>query len=226
MGAFMQTGRTKVVAVTGLLACASLAMAGPDWTEVGDAGSGPGNAQVTLGNGVINSISGTLGNRGSITDFEDMYYIGVDEPGAFSLVIANADFDAQLFVFHLTLSGAALGLLANDNADVETTLPAITPMATDGTGVVLDLPGVYLIAVAGAGRRPVSMTGDIFSYDSSTEISGADGPGGLNRLIGWEGEGETGSYNIRTDGTVFPEIPAPGTLALLSVAGLATRRRR
>lgn len=222
----MQNGRTKVVAITGLLGCASVAMAGPDWTEVGDAGSGPGTAQVPLGNGVINSISGRLGNRGSIEDFEDMYFIGVDEPGAFNLTIANADFDAQLFVFHFTLSGAALGLLANDNAHDETNLPVITPIATDGTGVVLDLPGIYLVAVAGAGRRPVSMTGDIFSFDSATEISGADGPGGLNRLIGWEGEGETGSYNVMTDGTIFPDIPAPGTLALLGVAGLVTRRRR
>ncbi len=222
----MKTRLHQIVTVTSVLTCGSFAVAGPDWTELGDAGSDPRSAQIPLGDGDINSLSGNLGDRGTEFDFEDMYYFGVSDPGSFSLSIAVADFDAQLFVFHITNAGAALGLLANDDMSEESSLPMLTSMATDGTGVVLDLPGDYLVAVAGRGRNPISSTGLIFDMASPTEISGADGPGGLNRLIGWEGEGETGSYRIDMTGTVFPEVPAPSSLALLGLAGFAARRRR
>lgn len=222
----MKTRSTLLVALTASLAMSSASMAGPDWTEDGDAGSTVQTAQVPLGEGQISSLSGRLGTRGGGDDFEDMYYIGVAQPTSFTLQLTSPNFDAQLFVFHITLAGGALGLLANDNADIETTAPRITPMATDGTGVVLDLPGIYLVAVAGAGRTPVSATGEIFNFETSTEISGADGPGGLNRHIGWVGEGATGDYRIQMDGTIFPDIPAPGSIALLAMGGLAMRRRR
>lgn len=222
----MKNRPAPMVALTASLVAASLAVAGPDWTEDGDAGSTIRTAQVPLGQGQIRSLSGRLGSRGDETDFEDMYYIGIAQPTSFTLQLTNPNFDAQLFVFHITLAGSALGLLANDNADVETTAPRITPMATDGTGVVLDLPGIYLIAVAGAGRVPVSATGEIFRFETSTEISGADGPGGLNRHIGWAGEGATGDYRILMEGTVFPDIPAPGSAVVLAMGAWAVRRRR
>lgn len=222
----MKIGSNQLLAVCSSLALASSAGAGPDWTEVGDAGSTVGSAQVPLGEGLINSLSGRLGSRGVETDFEDLYFIGIAQPTTFRLQLNSPDFDAQLFVFHITLSGSALGLLANDNEHDETTAPVITPMATDGTGVVLDRPGIYLVAVAGAGRVPVSVTGNIFAFETSTEISGADGPGGLNRHTGWAGEGQTGTYSVQMQGTVFPSIPAPGAMGVLALAGLASRRRR
>lgn len=222
----MQIRPTRLAVLFSTCVLATTAFAGPDWTEVGDAGSFSDNAQVPTGNGMINSLTGRLGLRGSEMDFEDMYVIGVDDPGAFSLTILNANFDAVLYMFHFTQAGAALGLLANDNSEVESTIPHLVGMATDGTGVTLDLAGDYLIAVCGAGRRPVSATGAIFNFETSTEISGADGPGGLNRHIGWEGEGETGDYRIDMTGTIFPRIPAPGTAAVLCVGGLLARRRR
>ncbi|MCL4220938.1 MAG: hypothetical protein KJZ65_06180 [Phycisphaerales bacterium] len=210
----------------GVAALTGLASAGPDWTEVGDAGSTISSAQAPRGEGQIRSLSGRLGGRGEIEDFEDLYYIGIASPTTFRLELTSPDFNAQLFVFHITLSGSALGLLANDNADEETYAPLILPYATDGTGVTLDLPGIYLIAVAGSGRMPVSSTGQIFRYDSNTEISGADGPGGLNRHIGWVGEGEVGTYRVQMEGTVFPEVPAPGSLGVLALGGLIACRRR
>lgn len=221
----MKIRPTTLAAVFSTFAFASMAVAGPDWTEEGDAGSFAGDAQIPAGNGQIRSLTGRLGVRGGI-DFEDMYLIGVDDPGQFSLTILNTDFDAVLYMFHFTQAGAALGLLANDNRDEESILPRLVGMATDGTGVTLDLPGDYLVAVCGAGRRPVSATGAIFSFETSFEVSGADGPGGLNRHIGWEGEGATGDYRIDMTGTVFPRIPAPGTAALLCLGGLLGHRRR
>lgn len=208
------------------MALAGVATAGPDWTEVGDAGSIISTAQVPLGEGEIRSLTGRLGGRGQSEDFEDLYYIGIASPTTFRLELTSPDFDAQLFVFHITLSGGALGLLANDNEHEETTAPVILPISTDGTEVTLDLPGIYLVAVAGTGRMPVSTTGEIFTYETSTEISGADGPGGLNRHIGWTGQGQTGNYRVQMEGTIFPEIPAPASLGVLTMSGLLARRRR
>lgn len=222
----MKNGPALFAFVLSGVALCGLAQAGPDWTEEGDAGSVAGNAQIPTGTGEIRTLTGRLGLRGGVFDFEDMYYLGVEDPGQFMLTITNANFDAQLYVFHITETGAALGLLANDNRDAETTIPQLVGVATDGTGVVLDLPGDYLVAVAGRGRVPVSATGSIFTFETSTEISGADGPGGLNRHIGWEGEGETGDYRVDMTGTIFPHIPSPGVLAVLGGAGLMVRRRR
>jgi len=222
----MKIRPTTLAALFSTLVFSVPAMAGPDWTEEGDAGSFAGDAQVPTGNGQIRSLTGRLGVRGGGTDFEDMYLIGVDDPSEFSLTILNTDFDAVLYMFHFTQAGAALGLLANDNQNEESILPRLVGVATDGTGVTLDLAGDYLIAVCGAGRRPVSATGAIFNFETSTEVSGADGPGGLNRHIGWEGEGATGDYRIDMTGTVFPRIPAPGSLAVIGAAGLIARRRR
>jgi hypothetical protein len=202
------------------------ALAGPDWTEVGDAGSFFNSAQAPAGTGQIRSISGSLGGRGPSVDYEDMYIIGVDTPTAFRLEVINPGFDAQLFVFNITLSGGALGLLANDNADGNTTDPLLTPVATDGSLAILDLPGDYLVAVTGKGRNPISNGGLIFDIQDPTEVSGADGPGGLLRHTGWEGEGEVGQYSVMMDGTIFPEIPAPGALAAVGAAGLLGSRRR
>lgn len=222
----MKQSKAGLAAIGALATLAGVASGGPDWTEVGDAGSTISSAQAPRGEGQIRSLSGRLGGRGEAEDFEDLYYIGIAEPTTFRLELNSPDFNAQLFVFHITLSGGALGLLANDDANDETYAPVILPYATDGTGVTLDLPGIYLIAVAGAGRMPVSATGQIFRFDSPTEISGADGPGGLNRHLGWIGEGEVGTYRVLMEGTVFPEIPAPTSLGALALGHLIVRRRR
>jgi hypothetical protein len=209
-----------------VLASATVATAGPDWTEVGDAGSFLGSAQTPLGDGEIRSISGSLGGRGGAGDFEDMYIIAVDEPMAFRLELLNPGFDAQLFVFNITLSGGALGLLANDNFDANTTDPVLTSISTDGSNAVLDLPGLYAVAVAGAGRNPTSDLGLIFDIANPTEISGADGPGGLLRHTGWEGEGAVGDYSVMLEGIDFAKIPAPAASLSFALLGLASARRR
>jgi hypothetical protein len=209
-----------------VLALGAAAAAGPDWTEVGDAGSFVPTAQTPLGAGAIRTISGSLGGEGEAGDFEDMFLIRVDEPTSFRLELLEPGFDAQLFVFNITLAGGGLGLLANDNADAGTNAPVLTSVATDGSNAVLDLPGVYAVAVAGAGRAPVSASGLIFDFASPTEVSGADGPGGLLRHIGWTGEGAVGAYAVQLEGVDFAEIPAPAGSVLIGFGLLAGRRRR
>jgi hypothetical protein len=210
----------SVVALTGS------ALAGPDWTEVGDAGSSLPTAQIPAGVGQIHSIAGSLGGEIGEPDFEDMYIIGIDEPTTFRLDLLNANFDAQLFIFNITLSGGAIGLLANDNADEILNTPVLTNMATDGTNAVIDLAGTYLVGVSGAGRNPISAGGLIFDIQNPSEVSGADGPGGLLRHIGWEGEGAVGDYAIDMTSTIFPQIPAPAGIAALGLAGVCASRRR
>lgn len=213
-------------AYVSVLALSAPALAGPDWTEVGDAGSSLGTAQAPMGVGQIRSIAGSLGAEIGEPDFEDMYIIGIDEPTTFRLDLLSANFDAQLFIFNITLSGGAIGLLANDNADEMLSTPALTNMATDGTGAVIDLPGIYLVGISGAGRNPISAGGLIFDIQNPTEVSGADGPGGLLRHIGWEGEGAVGDYAVDMTSTIFPQIPTPATAALLGLGGLVSARRR
>ncbi len=209
-----------------LTASTSLVVAGPDWTEVGDAGSFLGSAQTPLGVGAISRISGSLGGEGESGDFEDMFIISVDEPMAFRLELLNPGFDAQLFIFNITFSGGALGLLANDNANAGTTDPILTSMSTDGSSAVLDLPGIYAVAIAGAGRNPTSDNGLIFDLANPFEISGADGPGGLLRHTGWTGEGEVGDYAVELEGIDFAKIPAPAVTLPIAMLGLAATRRR
>lgn len=207
------------------------AFAGPDWVEVGDAGSDVPSAQVPLrpiGVTSLGSISGSLAFGFGVSDYEDLYYFSVLDPGSFSIAPSFATFNPVLYLFNLTVNNEALGLLANDDMSEESNLPRLVSMSDDGTGVMVTQPGDYLLAITGAGRYPVSRTGPIFNLASPLEISGPDGPGGLNPLEGWAGEGERGDYRVVMIGTDFPAVPAPGAAGvfLLAAAGAARRRRR
>ena len=217
---------SRYTAIFSFALCCAPVYAGPDWVEQNDAGSLVGLAQQTLGVGQIHSITGSLGGSTLVPDLEDMFLITVTNPGAFSLTIPAADFDAQLFVFNVTQANEAFGLLANNNT-ISGNSPLLTPFATDLTGAALTQPGVYAIAVAGAGRYPVSLNGAIFNFGSPTEVSGPDGPGGLNPHIGWAGEGATGTYSVILTGSGFYNTPAPGTgITMLAFGLLAARRQR
>jgi hypothetical protein len=111
-----------------LLGCAVVATAGPAWVEGGgddeDAGSLPGNAQITIGGAVMLTISGTLEGDAAasgVPDFEDMYLIRIDDPGSFSATTAYSpgftEFDSRLFLFRVNpdQEGTALGLLGNED---------------------------------------------------------------------------------------------------------------
>jgi len=219
--------RAGLVAVLGL---SGTALAGPDWLELGDAGSTIGSAQVPtrpFGAPALTSIAGSL-SEGFITpDYEDLYLIRVTDPGAFAIRPLSADFNVVLYLFNITINGEGYGLLANNDESATSTLLKLTGSSTDGTGVILTFPGDYVLAVTGLGRMPSSRTGAMFNFASNTEISGADGPGGLNPLSSWTGVGQTGHYSFVMEATDFPVTPAPGAgLALVAGVGAALGRRR
>lgn len=223
---------SRVIRLTGPLAVAAIcgtAAAGPDWVEMGDAGSTIITAQFPrrpLGVSTLNTISGTLSSGFAGEDFEDMYFFRILEPTSFEVSVETADFNPVLYLFDITVNNQLFGRLANDNAPGETNLPRLAAASNDGTGILLTQPGDYLIAIAGFGRAPVSTTGPIFSLASTTEISGPDGLGGLNPLSGWEGVGQQGDYQIRFTSADFPIVPAPTSSILFAVAVAATARRR
>jgi hypothetical protein len=222
------------------LGCLSApALAGPDWLEQGDAGSFLASAQAVVGLGTPQKISGSLSNGSAFTDgdgapggltlpdFEDVYIIRIDQPATFSFTTSNASFDTQLFLFNITLGTQLFGLMANDSANLMTTSAQITTASTDGTGVKVANPGLYAIAVTGAGRYPTSLGGAIFNLAVPAEISGPDGPGGINAHNGWAGDGAVGDYEIDLEGIGYVDVPAPGAAGLLgAIALVASRRRR
>jgi hypothetical protein len=224
--------RRVVAAPAAVLLCACTALAGPDWIEGDtDAGATLETAQAIVGIGQLHVLIGelSLGSgvaAGQVDDLEDLYLLRIATPMSFSFTVGQAAFNPQLFLFNITRPGEALGLLANDD-QISSNLPLLTSPATDGTGAMVLLPGEYALGVSGFGRVPVSPTGPIFFFGSTTEISGPDGAGGINPLSGWTGPGQTGTYRIELSGVDWYNIPSPAAgAALLGMAGVLRRRRR
>ncbi|QOI99308.1 MAG: hypothetical protein HRU70_01905 [Phycisphaeraceae bacterium] len=203
----------------------SNALAGPDWVEVDDAGSFTRDAQAVVGVGSLRTIFGSLSSGAGIPDFEDMYLIRITDPLNFRFEIRNANFNPTLWLFNVTRADEGFGLLANDDESIDSLFPRLDRAATDGSGAAVTNAGIYAIAITASGRAPTSRSGLIFNLLSSTEISGPDGPGGINPHDGWTGDGNGGSYLIELEGVTYVDVPAPGTLALAAGA-LAARRRR
>jgi hypothetical protein len=210
-----------------VLSAASVAVAGPNWNEVGDAGKKGNTAQVPTGPASLNSISGSLSTlRDSrAPDFEDMYLINISNPSAFMAVtddsISGTNFNAQLWLFDVNEHGL---LAADDNFNGQ---PLLLNSSNDGTNVVVDMPGLYYLAISGFNNDPVSLAGLIFNQEGPNEISGPDGPGGALPHEDWTGTGETGNYTIFLQGVSFAVAPEPASLTLM-LAGfvLLARRRR
>lgn len=215
-----------------VLAFAVTAHAGPEWTEMGDAGSLPSDAQTPMspGDGPIAIINGNLtgdpGGRG-VPDFEDVYRIVIKDFENFSaFIVPNVSgattFDTQLFLF----DEFGLGILGND--DVAGASPngesGFGNMATDGSGAAVTQNGVYFLAISGAGNAPLNPLDEpIFNFADPFEVSGPDGSF-PPELFNWSGPGAIGEYTIQLTGASF--LPAPGAAGLLALAGLSVTRRR
>lgn len=210
------------------LAASGTAMAGPDWVERVDAGSVLSAAQFTLGEGSIRTIQGTL--SGSLlrpgADFQDMYIIRVAQPATFSFSLSSANFDSALYLFNITEANEAFGLLGADDVG-ENQGAVLTGIATDGSGAQLTNPGIYALVITFSGNRAQSRTGDIFQFETSTEITGPDGPGGTNPHEGWANNGgfTGGEYIIDVVGVEFAALPSPGGVMVAGIAGLFASRR-
>jgi len=192
---------------------AGAALAGPDFIETADAGSVACDATPVIGEGPLTGIRGNLDGKGAAGDFEDMYLIRIVAPTAFLASTATslggfADFDTQLWLFSFDPGTVplAFGLLANDEAPGEPPgVSTIRPVATDGSGAELVIPGLYFIAVSGFNDDPLSELGPIFNQVERTEISGPDGPGGRFAHEAWTEPGHVGEYRIVLVGAEYIE---------------------
>ena len=220
----------KLGVLISIASIASIATAGPDWIEDGDAGSTLDTAQDITPVGEINTIAGTLGGM----DQEDVYKLviadgdDISAPVQFGLNLGNGSegFNPSLWLF----DSEGFGVLGNDDDPILGGPDArlITP-STDGVTLLLP-PGIYFLAVTESGNVPLSFRAsseagegvfeEIFSFESVTEVSGPDGIGADNPLSAWTGgQGTEGGYGVVI-------TPAPGSVALLACAGLGLTRRR
>lgn len=205
------------------------ALAGPDWIEDGDAGRSIDDAQNTTSVGLLNTIAGTLGG----IDHEDVYkliVLGADDiasPVSFGFTQGPGPaFNPALWLF----DSAGYGVLGNDD-DPILGGPGSRLIAPSTDGVTLMLPpGEYFLAVTESGNVPLSFRfgadagkgalEEIFSFANALEVSGPDGIGADNPLYDWSGgAGSFGNYGIVI-------TPAPASLAILTIAGATTTRRR
>lgn len=225
--------RTAALAVAA--SAASLALAGPEWTEMGDAGDATTSAQspINAGGGPLAGVKGMLEGppppRG-IGDFEDVYRIIIKDFENFSAFVVSNDsgvptFDTQLFLF----DEFGLGILGND--DISGGSPngesGFFNTSTDGSGDAVVGNGIYFLAISGAGNDPLNAFGQpIFAFATPGEVSGADGSTAPPELFGWSGSGVIGEYTIQLTGASYFDIPAPGAAGLFALAGLTASRRR
>jgi len=219
MNKLCKAGFVGVVTIT---VTATAIASGPKWTEMGDAGSLPSGSQSTVGSGTLGFINGSLGTSTLAgIDFEDMYVIRIVNPTIFrattdpddpELVDAFATFNTQLWLFQPTPADPldALGFLGNDDhPDVPLSLLSLLrPQPTDGSPPLVE-PGLYYIAITRFDNDPVSMSGEIFDQVLTTEISGPDGLGGADPIIGWTGDKGKfeGAYRIALRGVKFAQPP-------------------
>jgi hypothetical protein len=211
-----KTLSTLCLAMAMTATAAVAASRGPHYEEDDDAGSLPGDSKKVEGSGPLEAISGALtgGSRGG--DYQDMYEIYIAEPSKFLLRVSQVTegFDTQLFLFDQT----GRGMLANNNSQIDgqgSINAMLSNASTDGTGVVLNKPGAYFIAISGFPSRPGNAHGPIFDFNPDTpfEVSGPDGKGGDVPITGWYPNGDTGAYMIELNGVNFLP-PSPGACCL------------
>jgi hypothetical protein len=202
-----------VFAVAAIAAGASAQL----WNEQGDAGDLPGTAQLTMGIGPLNFISGNLGANDA-----DMFGITVTDWSIFSATTTGGvSIDTQLFLF----TSGGMGIAFNDDSvGTSSTLPAGNALysgRTNGEQVFL--------ALSQFDKDPFSVGGAIFLDTPFTTVHGPDGPGGGSPITGWDSFGGNGGvYRITLTGAEFfstNPVPEPFTMGL-GIAGVAVFARR
>lgn len=195
-----------------------------------DAGDMPATANLTRGAGGLNKITGQFVR----TDDADMYCINILNPAAFSATtVGGTSADTNLSLF--TLSGVALAF--NDNTSTSVRQSTLT-------GLFVPAPGLYLLAVsrndvgfgAATYTRPLDSLGNLI-FDGPPQGSTVGNrvgefaplvPG--TSIAGWETASGfqlfNTNYNIFLTGADYHLVPAPGSMALLGLSGLAGLRRR
>jgi MYXO-CTERM domain-containing protein len=223
------------------MAIAPAAFAGPDWDEGPvDAGSTFGTAQVITTTGSINTVTGRL-NGTALTgggDFQDCFLINIDSPMAFSLTTAPGTggppgFDPMMFLFRIDVRDGvfvAKAVMANNDLAVGDLQAGLKQESNDGSGTIVASSGLYMIAISGFGSQPINAAGQFLFNQAFLQPGIFGGPTAEPvqdyLLAGWSAPGSFGNYLMTITGVSGTQIPAPGALGLLAVAGLAGRRRQ
>lgn len=200
----------------GLVLAVAGAASAQVWDEVGDAGeAGIGAAQATVGAGPLTEI------RGFLDAFDaDVYQIRITDVDGFSATtIGGASFDTQLFLF------AADGSGITENDDAGSLQSLINNQGLLGSG---STPGLYYLAVSSFNRDPRDAGGSALFGFTSWPGTRTDQrmPTSANPFVSWsDSGGGSGDYSIFLTGAEYA-IPAPASLALLGLGGLAAARRR
>ena len=214
-------------------------------SEIGDAGSFRGSAQISSGGaGIGGNLGGAQPGPGG-GDFEDCYIINIIEPGVFQAQTSvESEFDTQLWLFELDPDNDddALGMLANDEDPNGPPGPSFMPnQSNDGTNIEVTEPGCYMLCISAFDNDPTDGVNAIFRQVLRQEVSGPDGLGGGNPHGDWSDNIGQGDYLISylgvADATgVCEPLRVPATshtglgamLVLLSLAGsiLVWRRGR
>jgi MYXO-CTERM domain-containing protein len=220
------------------LALATSAFAGPIWEGdlEDDAKQTPGTAQTVTTDGSVQMIKGQLTGTAfqGGGDYIDMYLVKITAPTSLLISTAGgqfgggAQFDSQLFLFRAqqgqTGGFLAQGIFANNDASADNVGAFLTNSANDGSQFTITETGLYFIAIT---NKSVTAIGDNQEpIWPGLDVPGLRSFGGLTPFQAWGGtpSPDVGQYEIRLTGV--SGVPAPGALALLGLAGLATRRRR
>ena len=217
------------------------------WTKTGNPGNLPSNAQVTVGTGALETITGvfsytTTGAERATVNVSnpDLFAIQIDGTSPFSATTLGQPsdlYDTQLFLF----DSAGYGVYANDDAFDFGRGALISPDISPA-------PGLYYLGIASEGivaRSGTTAATDIFN-NTVDDTTGATpftglrtprpGAGPLSRWFLSSLDVETGYYTVALTGASFAAAPnaAPvpeastwvsfGLPALLVLGVLARRR--
>ncbi len=197
------------------------ASAGPEWPEVGDAGSLPGSAQPTEGMGALTKITGRLeGPQGLPSlgedDFQDMYLINIVNPNQFRASTVIDDGGIAAFNSHLWLIRAdERALLGTLGFPPDPNGARLLRFSTGETGAGVKEPGLYYLAISSVGSIPLGGIGPgpMFNFGFPGEISGPDGVGGMmNPIVDWTDGVQFGVYEIVLNGVALIEPDCPADL--------------
>lgn len=215
----------RLLTATALLALGTAGMSAQaqTWTKTGTPGNLPSNAQITVGTGALEEITGTFtftttGTERTVGNGSnpDLFAIQIDGTSPFSATTfaqVSDIYDTQLYLF----DASGYGVYANDDA-----------FAADGfiqsraALIAPDVPlasGLYYLGISTGGivaRSGTTASTDIFD-NTVDDTSGATpftglrtarpGSGPLTRWFLSGSDVETGSYTIALTGASFAASP-------------------
>jgi hypothetical protein len=171
------------------------------WGEQNDAGSSRSNAQITRGVFSLNSITGSMN---SDTD-SDMYVIQICDSDSFSAETVTGPgtlSDTQLFLF----SPDGRGVVFNDDVPGGSSHRSrISHLYVAGYD-----PGPFYLAISPYDVDPVDPNNNEIWLDQPyTSERPPDGPGAVNPILTWTGNGSGfgATYTITLTGTCFAAPP-------------------